>query len=422
MEEIMKLKNFLQFLSIGFLSILGVSKADAMERYPRINDNDSHARQNAPALQSQIKQGPLLLKNPEIIFEQKTADNDLIKVQADYSTFATDITKEQILSLEINLYKNNEKLGYAEAVYHSADKKGSILRIHILKNRNQGIGSLLLGCTLKKLIELNCTYIKLEAYPFDLAKDQDFSQMVPKLINFYKQFGAEPDYDYEGCRYLSFTNIPKTQNAINKLLEKWELKDLNASASSNNTHALKRAQIIMGHLAPAELSAQPTHGITDNLEKIVYKEKIYSNQTKELIGSIEIERTTPNVYHAQLFDAHNREIGDATFLFDKHTKGARIELIDINHTMRGKGYGKLLLAHIGKFLISKGCKYVSGIANPFGLSEDKNQSAENMLPGLIGFYQQFGASVTKQNDTKAKMQSGDVEHAIEQINKILSKI
>lgn len=191
---------------------------------------------------------------------------------------------------------------------------------------------------------------------------------------------------------------------------------------TETSSALSRAQMIMSHLAPAELSAQSTQGTTDTLKKIVYKEKIYSNQTKELIGSIEIERTIPRVYQAQLFDAQNREIGDATFLFDKQTKEARIELIDINHTMRGKGYGKLLLAHIGKFLISKGCKYASGIANPFGLSEDKNQTAENMLPGLIGFYKQFGASVTKQKDTAADMQARNKTQAKKQINKMLSKI
>lgn len=248
MEEVMKFKNVLQFLSFGFLSILGISKAQAMERYPKMSGSAAHFHQSTPAaLQSHIKQGALLLKNPEIIFEQKTADNDLIKVQADYSTFTTDITKEQVLRLEINIHKNNEMLGYAKALYYSTNKKGSISRIHVLKNRAQGIGSLLLACTLKKLIDLNCTQINLEAYPFDLAKDQDFSQMVPKLINFYKQFGAEPDYAYEGCRHLSFTNMPKTQNAINKVLKKWTSTEIIAA---NNSSAFQRAIAIVKHLAP----------------------------------------------------------------------------------------------------------------------------------------------------------------------------
>lgn len=302
--------------------------------------------------------------------------------------------KEDIYSAHL-LDDTNMTLGSCKINYNKETKTAYCYDLWINQtSREAGIGSCLCAYVAKFIASFDANTIEWHVKPFDLRDNETEETMHPKLMRFYESLGGT----FDAQRKVMVVNL-KPETPV------------------QDSNALKRAQMIMGHLAPAELSAQPTQG-TNESEKIVKKEKIYSNQTKKMIGSIEILQIEKGIYNARLLDSSHREIGDASFTYNEEKREANIELVDIISSMRNKGYGKLFLAQIGKYLIELGCTNVTGIASPFDPSDDKTQA--QMLPHLVNFYQQFGATIEQENQTNAIMQINDNQESRDKLEKILN--
>lgn len=343
---------------------------------------------------------------------KKTVGKTHVEVSFEKIYESDEETQYKMIINNLDKYEN-----YAKFTVYKKRQVGSLHTLAVGQNeRQKNYGALLYACVIKAMIDFGCTEITWYAAPNNLLNGQTPEQMLPKLINFYQQLGAQATTRYSTSAVMILNDLNKAREGIYKILEQWESK---SAVEKNN--ALNRASMIVNHVNPTQLTVQPASGKQE--KTLVKNEKIYSKQTKELIGKIKIEPSSKNsnsiTFTAELNNAEKQVIGDATFTFNTQTKEATIELIDIDSNQRGKGYGKLMLAHIGQFLLDNGCKKASGLANPFDPSEGKTQ--ENTLPGLINFYKKFGAQVTNKTETEAGMELNNTEKIQKQINKIISK-
>ncbi len=371
--------------------------------YLKYQANQPEPRVNTPN-QTQVSHKTVVYK--------KTIGKTHLEVSFEKIYESDEETNYKMTISHLDKYEN-----YAKFTVYKKRPSGSLHTLAVGHNeRHKNYGGLLYACAIKAMIDFGCSEITWYAAPNNLLKGQTPEQMLPKLINFYQQLGAQPSTIYNTSATMLLNDLNKAREGIYKILEQWEAKN---AVEKNN--ALNRASMIINHINPTQLTAQPASG---NQEKTFLKnEKIYSKQTKELIGRIKIKPSSRNsdsiTFTAELSNAEKQVIGDATFTFNTQTKEATIELIDIDSNQRGKGYGKLLLAHIAQFLLDNDCKKASGLANPFDPSEGNTQ--ENSLPGLINFYKKFGAQVTNQTETEAGMELNNTAKIQKQINKIVSK-
>lgn len=351
------------------------------------------------------------VSNKTIVYK-KTVAGTHVEVSFEKIYESDEETQYKMTILNLDKYAN-----YAKFTVYKKRPAGSLHTLAVGQNeRRKNYGALLYACTIKAMIDFGCAEITWTAVPGNLLEGETKEEMLPKLIIFYQQLGAQPTTRYSTSASMLLNDLNKAREGIYKILEQWEAKN---AVEKNN--ALNRASMIINHINPTQLTAQPASGKQE--KTFVKNEKIYSKQTKELIGRIKIEPSSRNsdsiTFTAELSNAEKQVIGDATFTFNTQTKEATIELIDIDSNQRGKGYGKLLLAHIAQFLLNNDCKKASGLANPFDPSEGNTQ--ENTLAGLINFYKQFGAQVTNQTETEAGMELNNTAKIQKQINKIVSK-
>jgi tRNA uridine 5-carbamoylmethylation protein Kti12 len=127
-------------------------------------------------------------------------------------------------------------------------KKGYLNTLHIeQQERKKNYGALIYACAIKAMMDLGCEKIIWNATPNDLLLSQSEREMLPKLIKFYEQLGAKAILIGATSALMELTDFQKAREGIYKILEKWELKDLE---NSNNTQALQRAAAIVNHIAP----------------------------------------------------------------------------------------------------------------------------------------------------------------------------
>lgn len=257
----MNSKKLLLVLIASF-AIKCTSKVHTMEHYQKTNDRlasdltQETAHEEIEQLISDARKTNLeVLK--ECIYEQKNSHNDMIKIDIFYFTYPFKLSDGKIMKFDARLYKNDKKIGIAEFSFGPTSKEGKLSNLHIVSanDRAKRYGSLLFACSIKKLIDLGCIKVSIKADPSDLTENQSWPKMLPKLINFYKQLGAEPDHELyipyglpvpEPCRYLCLKDITKAREGIYKILEQWELKKSNKDQPS--PEALNRAAIIANHV------------------------------------------------------------------------------------------------------------------------------------------------------------------------------
>lgn len=145
----------------------------------------------------------------------------------------------------LNIY-HGEYIGWAKFTVDPSHKEGYLSFLEIEGPRSHGYGALLYACVIEKMIQMGCEKIEWLATPLGV-KMHEKPALLPQLVTFYEQLGAKlTSYNPYGSD-MELTNLKKAKEGIYKILEKWELKDLE---NSNNTQALQRAAAIVNHIAP----------------------------------------------------------------------------------------------------------------------------------------------------------------------------
>lgn len=122
--------------------------------------------------------------------KKKILDANNIRIGTLYSYSYKLPTSILIVTRLIN--PEDKILGFCIAEAFTESKKGDIDFLMIDQNeRRNGYGKILLAYTTKSLFENGCTSLAGVPAPFDLKKEETKAEMEPKLINFYKQFGAQ---------------------------------------------------------------------------------------------------------------------------------------------------------------------------------------------------------------------------------------
>ena len=189
--------------------------------------------------------------------------------------------------------------------------------------------------------------------------------------------------------------------------------------------ALRRAKILIGHLAPQEdvniLVPEACGGLDEKFNEMDQSLRNYLNMYHDLENRYDsaIKQLLANeIGNEEVFDANNNKIGIIYFykleigkiftivvtrLVNNEgktigfcigeteadpTKG-HIAYLLISPTERKNGYGQILLAHNARLLYQIGCIHLHGTASSFDLKQGEDK--DTMQPKLESFYGQFGA-------------------------------
>lgn len=207
-------------------------------------------------------------------------------------------------------------------------------------------------------------------------------------------------------------------NRINTIVNHIQPEQKTATLVQQDHNALKRAQMIVNHLAP--VTEQPNicvnncdskpqkPGLKERFNEMYqwYYQTIDPNTLAQfeiaseeildsndaLIATIKFYRKS--LYHkdplfVQLFDKNGELVGFCISCINAFSKVGFIADLHVSQNERRNGYGKILLAYTTKKLYEFGCPSIQGTASSHDLKAGENQ--DHMQTKLEGFYGQFGA-------------------------------
>lgn len=103
----------------------------------------------------------------------------------------------------ISAKKDNEQLGYVR--FYVDNNIGEIERLWVKKDvRKKGLGSELGKKAIAKLIEFNCTAIKVKPNPFEA--EGNFAQEKQKLVDLYTRYGFKQKHSGDEFLWLTLSS------------------------------------------------------------------------------------------------------------------------------------------------------------------------------------------------------------------------
>ncbi len=119
-----------------------------------------------------------------------------------------------------------EQIGSARFYHNTEMQCGEIGSLQIQqKQRGKQYGSLLYAVVIRKLLDLGCTEIAFHASPLDLLENQDTSVMLPALIRFYSQLGAQvTNHCNTVTAQMAITDLEKARQGIQDIRTKFYQK------------------------------------------------------------------------------------------------------------------------------------------------------------------------------------------------------
>ncbi len=207
-------------------------------------------------------------------------------------------------------------------------------------------------------------------------------------------------------------------NRINTIVNHIQPEPQTTLTIKQDNNALKRAQIMVNHLAP--VTEQPiicVNNCDSKPQKPALKERFnemyqwyyqtidpntlaqFEIASEEILDSNDaliatIKFYRKSLYHkdplfVQLFDKNGELVGFCISCINAFSKVGYIADLHVSQNERRNGYGKILLAYTTKKLYEFGCPSIQGTASSHDLKAGENQ--DHMQTKLEGFYGQFGA-------------------------------
>lgn len=269
-------------------------------------------------------------------------------------------------------HRNEKEVGTLLFTYIKGKNEIFFDAIIIKKSeRGNGYGNMLIKFVSERFKEYKDCKISGSAVPHHLRKGETGHNMLPRLIKFYKKFGAK---------------VVKIER---------EVPAADMEFVPAGTVAQERARKIVAHIIgdamPHGLSPVPTrgnHGGEENI-KFLYAEEILDaeNQIKAYFNVYEVI-DTPGRYYVE-YTMKEIRIGECEVLYNEQNQAAYITDLKIASQFRAEGFGTELCAYIARFLAQKGCKDLRWVPSPYDFKS--NQTEEELYPKLIHFYERLGA-------------------------------